>query len=205
MKQRIRQQIKATLAAMSPEAARAKSLRACKALAQQAEFRDARAVMVYLDIHEEVDTTHLILAAWQDDKTVLVPRVAWKHKHMTAVAIHSLDTGIAETPAGLREPTDTEPWPVEMIDLVITPALAFDRKGNRLGRGGGFYDRFLASPEMRAATCGLAFSEQLVDELPVSHHDYAVDLVVTDTEVLRFNSRSAEREQTDRPTDSMET
>lgn len=205
MKQRIRQQVKSTLAEMSPEAAKAKSLRACEALAEQAEFRDARAVMVYLDIPHEVDTTHLILAAWQDDKTVLVPLVAWKYKHMTAVAIQSLDTGITETPAGLREPTNTEPWPVEMIDLVITPALAFDRKGNRLGRGGGFYDRFLASPGMRATTCGLAFSEQLVDELPVNDHDYAVDLVVTDTEVLRFNGRAAAREQARQDTDSMET
>jgi len=205
MKHEFRKRIKATLTAMSAQTAQAKSLQACEALADQAEFRDARAVMLYLDILNEVDTTHLILAAWQNDKTVLVPRVAWKHKHMTAVAIHSLETGIAQTAAGLREPTATEPWPVEMIDLIITPAMAFDRKGNRLGRGGGFYDRFLAAPGMEATTCGLAFSEQLVDELPVNKHDYAVDMLVTDTEVLRFNGHRTAREQARRNMDSMET
>ena len=190
--------MQATLATMQPDVALAKSHHACEALVRQDEFRNARSVMVYLDIPNEVDTTPLILAAWQADKTVLVPRVTWKHKHMTAVAIHSLETGIVETAAGLREPTAREPWPVEMIDLIITPAMAFDRRGNRLGRGGGFYDRFLAAPDMRATTCGLAFSEQLIDELPVNKHDHPVDLLVTDTEVLRFN-------RTDPPTDSMET
>jgi 5-formyltetrahydrofolate cyclo-ligase len=65
--------------------------------------------------------------------------------------------------------------------------MAYDRQGGRLGRGGGYYDRFLGQPGLRAVRCGLAFAEQVVDELPTAPHDQPVDIVVTDQEVLRFN------------------
>ena len=77
-------------------------------------------------------------------------------------------------------------WPLEDIDFIIVPALAYDHNGGRLGRGGGFYDRFLAHTEVKAVTCGLAFSEQLVDELPIHAHDYPVQILVTDKDVIRF-------------------
>ena len=80
----------------------------------------------------------------------------------------------------------------EEIDMVVTPALGFDRKGNRLGRGGSYYDRFFANPVLKASRCGFAFSEQLVDSVPVTEHDEPVDLLVTDEEIIYFNNRKGE-------------
>ncbi len=188
MKAQLRKQMKATLAAMPPELAAAKSRAACEALIALPEYQKAQAVMLYLPMPQEVDTTGIILHAWQHGKTVLAPKVGWSQRHMLAIEIHSLDDGVVQGEFGLREPADGSPWPVEQIDLICVPALAFDRKGNRLGRGGGFYDRFLAEPNAKAVTCGLGFAEQLLDDLPTHHHDRPVDLLVTDKDVLRFTS-----------------
>jgi len=74
--------------------------------------------------------------------------------------------------------------PFEEIDLVVAPALGFDRRGNRLGRGGSFYDRFFANDEVAAARCGFAFAEQVVESIPVTDSDEPVDFLVTDEEVI---------------------
>ncbi len=197
--------MRATLAAMATDVAEAKSLRACHALAAQAEFRNARTVMLFLAIPGEIDTAELMRAAWRDGKTVLVPVVVWEERSMVAKAIDSLDSGLVETAQGIREPVGGEAWPVEEIDLIVVPALAFDRQGNRLGRGGGFYDRFLALPGMRATLCGIAFAEQLLDEAPTGDHDVPVDMIVTDTDVLRPAARNATDGREPEPTNCTET
>jgi len=80
--------------------------------------------------------------------------------------------------------------PLEEIDLVVAPALGFDGKGNRLGRGSSYYDRFFANDGLKAARCGFAFAEQRVDSIPVAEHDEPVDFLVTDEEVIYFNQNS---------------
>ncbi len=189
MKRALRKEMLATLAAMSAQASAAKSHQACHHLISLEEFRSAQTVMMYLPMPREVDTAPLALAAWQDGKTVVVPRVYWDQRHMIPVLCKSLDDeNLSPGRFGVREPLRGEPWPLEEIDLVVTPALAFDRQGHRLGRGGGFYDRFLASPHLRATVCGLGFAEQVVDELPTADNDHRLDVLVTDKEVLRFEA-----------------
>jgi len=178
---------------MSQEDAARKSRLACQRVIALAEFRSAEAVMIYLPMAHELDTTELAKAAWEAQKVVLAPKVDWRDRHMMALRIHSVDDRIVEHDYGLREPIDGEPWPMEDIDLIIVPALAFDRRGHRLGHGAGFYDRFLARPGVHAATCGLAFAEQCIEELPVHPNDWPVDMLVTDEYVLRFNNRKADR------------
>jgi len=171
---------------MAPAVAHAKSMAACKRLQTLPEFDRAATMMIYLPIPEEVDVSPLALRGWQEEKTVAAPKLSWDKRHMVPIEIRSLETGLIESRSYLREPADGEPVSLDMLDLVIVPALAFDRKGNRLGRGGGFYDRFLASPEFKGTSVGIAFREQLLDELPVDEHDVPVHVVVTDEEVLRF-------------------
>ncbi len=175
------------LLAMPPDVCKTKSQKACTQLVALEEFQRAQAVMMFLTIPGEVDTTDAILAAWQQDKTVLVPRVSYEHKRMEAVEIASLESGLTEDNYGIRTPTGGEPWPMECIDLIAVPALAYDRSGGRLGKGGGFYDRYLAHPQVRALTCGLGFDEQIVAELPLHSHDFPIRMLVTDRGVLRFN------------------
>lgn len=186
MKRRLRKQMKATLAAMSPEVAAAKSHAACARLLELDEYRRARSIMLYSPIAGEVDCIEIALSAWQHDKVVLLPKVSLAQRHMMAVQCRSLDDDLIVGTFGIREPAGGEPWPLGEIDFVVAPALAYDGRGNRLGRGGGFYDRFLAQTEMKGLACGLAFAEQLVEELPVQPNDYPVEVLVTDEEVLRF-------------------
>ena len=87
---------------------------------------------------------------------------------------------------GLRNPTTGAPVPFEEIQLVVAPGLGFDRKGNRLGRGGSYYDRFFTNRELKAVKCGFAFAEQVKETVPVMEHDVPVDMLVTDEEVLYF-------------------
>jgi 5-formyltetrahydrofolate cyclo-ligase len=85
----------------------------------------------------------------------------------------------------ILEPVDNEVLAAGDLDLIVAPALAYDRRGNRLGRGGGYYDRFI-SRHSGALVCGLAFDGQLLDDLPAEPHDQPVNMVATNVEFLRF-------------------
>lgn len=181
----LRQQLRNTLLEM-PEARRKdKSRSACRHLVATEEFQRASIVMMYLSLPHEVDTSDAILHAWQLGKTVAVPKISWQQRHMIAVGINSLETGFARGASGLRNPIGGAPIPFGDIDLVVSPALGFDRQGNRLGRGGAFYDRFFANSALTASRCGLAFVEQIVDSVPATESDEPVHFLVTDEGVIR--------------------
>jgi 5-formyltetrahydrofolate cyclo-ligase len=146
--------------------------------------------MMYLSLPHEVDTSEVILYAWQLGKIVLVPKISWQQRHMIAVQINSLETGFSTEVAGLRNPIRGVPMPVEEIDLVVAPALGFDRKGNRLGHGGAYYDRFFADERLKAPRCGFAFAEQVIDLVPVVERDEPVDFLVTDEGIIYFDQNS---------------
>ena len=98
----------------------------------------------------------------------------------------SLDVGMKMTGPGVREPVTGTVVPLGLIDMIVVPGLAFDRQGYRVGRGKGFYDRFLAQREIQALRCGLCFHEQLLTAaIPVEPHDMPMNLLVTDREVIR--------------------
>jgi len=78
--------------------------------------------------------------------------------------------------------------PVDLIDMVIVPGVGFTPAGKRIGRGMGFYDRFLAQPEFVGVSCGLAFEDQIVDDLPTLDHDMALSMLASDRGVRRFAS-----------------
>ena len=186
MKHSLRKSIRRTLAAMPRDVGAAKSRTACEALLATEEFQAAHVIMLYAPIPMEVDAEPIAHAAWQEGKSVLAPKVNWRREQMVAVAIASMDD-LVPGRFGIREPAGGEAWPADKIDFIIVPALAYDRRGNRLGRGGGFYDRFLAEAGCNAVTCGLAFDEQLVDQVPIHDNDIPVNMLVTDKEVLRFH------------------
>ena len=185
----LRGQLRNRLLAMPPEQRKEKSRKACRNLMSMEQYQDASIIMMYLSLPHEVDTSEAILHAWQLGKTVAVPKISWQQRHMIPVRITSLETGFSTGASGLRNPVAGAPIPFGQIDLVVAPALGFDRLGNRLGRGGSFYDRFFANKEVIASRCGLAFAEQLVDSIPTTESDEPVDFVVTDEEVIRCKGR----------------
>ncbi len=182
----VRQQLRDKLSGVTPEQLGERSAAACRLLVEQPEYVRADVVMLFLSSAGEVDSTHLALQAWSDSKRVLVPKVSWDQRRMLPIEIRSLSSDVEPGFMGIREPVDGMPFPVADIDLVVVPGLGFDRAGNRLGRGRGFYDRFLAHRDFRAVACGLALAEQLVESVPIDETDMRVSMLVTDRGVIRF-------------------
>jgi 5-formyltetrahydrofolate cyclo-ligase len=187
-KKELRQLLRERLGAIPPEQMHLRSAAACRLLCAQREYRSADVIMIFLSTPNEIETAHVALTAWADSKRVLAPRVSWEQRRMLPIEIKSLDSDVRDGRMGLREPVDGMPIPVSEIDLVIVPGLAFDARGNRLGRGRGFYDRFLAHRDFRAVSCALAFEEQFVDALPHEAGDIPVHMLVTDVCVRRFRN-----------------
>jgi len=189
----IRDQVKAKLAAMTSQQQHYASVAACKRLAELNQFQDASIVMLYMPMSNEVDLTPTAIRCFQAGKTVCVPRVDWHRKDMNAVEVHSFDDHIMELDEhGLRMPRDGAPIPTNLIDLVVVPGLAFDAHGHRLGRGGGYYDRFLSRLKRSATSIGLAFDVQMIDLVPINDDDISVKVVVTDRRVTNApRSRTA--------------
>ena len=183
----LRRQIRCSMRQMTEQQRLEKSNIACQNLIETPEFQKAVIVMAYLALPREVDTAQFILYAWQHRKNIAVPKVSWQQRHMIPVQIHSLETGLSIEPSGLRNPVSGLPVPIEDIDLIVTPGLAFDRKSNRLGRGSSYYDKFFGHKTLRAVRCGFAFDEQIVDSVPASEHDVPMDMLTTDKEVIYFN------------------
>jgi 5-formyltetrahydrofolate cyclo-ligase len=105
---------------------------------------------------------------------------------MLPIELNSLSDNISVGDYGIREPAKGVPVPLPDIDLVVVPGLGFDEAGNRIGRGRGFYDRFLAHRGWHGVASGLAIEDQVVDEVPMHEHDTPVDMLVTDAKVRIF-------------------
>ena len=141
------------------------------------EFISARNIMIYCSVEKEPDTRAIAGAALSAGKTVAFP-YCYRGGIMQARSVSSLDD---LQPAMLGIPSPPETAPVvrpEDFELVLVPALAYDRSGYRLGYGGGYYDRYLHG--IPAYTVGLARERLIKDELPREPHDIAVKCVVTE-------------------------
>lgn len=185
-KKALRQEIRERLAVLSPEELQRRSADVVQRLCAEKEYLQAEIMMLFLSLQYEVDTQQLTQRAWTDLKRVLAPRVSWDQRRMLPLEITSLSSGVEEGYMGIREPVEGIPVPVSDIDLVVVPGLGFDERGNRLGRGRGFYDRFLSHPDFRGVSCGVAFEEQILPSIPMGPQDVRVDMLVTDQQVRRF-------------------
>ena len=186
-KPQIRKSLREKLEAMSAHDRHLKSATACGFLIKSAEFAAARVVMLYLSTPSEVDTAPLALRCFQEGKSVVVPKVSWDQRRMLPVEITSLASdGMTTTGPGVREPIAGKPIPTDLIDIVVVPGLGFTPQGHRIGRGMGFYDRFLAQSGFLGISCGLAFDEQVVENIPVLDHDMPLSMLVTDRGIRRF-------------------
>jgi len=182
----VRRLLRDRIKAITPEDRHAHSVSSCSWITRTSEFINARVVMIYLSSVDEVDTAPIALRCWQAGKTVVAPKVFWDQKRMLPLEISSLQTGMTRTGPGINEPISGKPVPIDMIDLVIVPGLGFTASGQRIGRGLGFYDRFLSQPDFIGRSCGLAFETQILSELPVLDHDVPLSMLVTEQGVRRF-------------------
>jgi len=153
-----------------------------KALALQ-EVDGASVVCCYLAMRGEVGTDLLLQAFWTSGRRVYVPafdpdRGAYRWAKLEA------HTKLATGPWNTTEPAVRTWIGDETPDLIITPGMAFDRSGSRLGHGGGSYDRLLVEAPA-AARVGLALERQIVETVPVEDHDQGVDIIVTEKSIYR--------------------
>lgn len=185
-KKELRQMLRRRMEEIPADKLRERSAVACGRLFELPEYRRAEIVMIFLSMPREVDTSQIALRCWNDMKRVLAPKVSWEQRRMLPIEIRSLISDVHRGILGIREPLDGLPIPVADIDLVIVPGLGFDEEGNRLGRGRGFYERFLSHRDFRGVACALALEDQVVAAVPSDETDVRVHLVVTDARVRRF-------------------
>lgn len=177
------------MTALSPALLARKSAAACDRLCASPEFHQASTIMIFLSIDNEIRTDAALRVALEHGKRVLVPHVIWQTRRMIPVRLQGLTDHMLTDKYGLRYPDRGRVVPVTDIDFLVVPGLGFDFRGNRLGRGGGFYDRFIAEGGFRGRVCGFALSDQVAPQIPVEGHDMTVDMLVTDEEVRYFASR----------------
>jgi 5-formyltetrahydrofolate cyclo-ligase len=183
-KRALRQRVLAARNALSDAERAAASEAIAERFAGRADFAAARAILVTLPFRNEWDTRLLVRAALGAGKTVAAPRVDDAKRMLELYAIADPERDVVPSPQGIPEPAPHCP-PVarERIDFVVVPGIAFDTHGNRLGYGGGYYDRLL--PLLRgAARVAGAFDLQVVAQVPVGPNDTAIDAIVTELREL---------------------
>lgn len=163
---------------MSAEERTAQSALILSQLEKMTVFQEAKTVLLYYPKNNEVDVLPLF-KRYKRDKVLLLP--VTHRRGMTANPYEGNDK-MHRGKVGIPEPT-TPPYEGE-IDLIIVPAVAFDKQGNRLGRGGGYYDRFLKK-QSHATFIGVGYDFQLVDDVPVRKHDQKMHRIILPSQTIQ--------------------
>lgn len=175
-KSELRAIIKKREAALSELEIKASDRELASAFIALPEFIKAKTVMLYCGVGREPDTGPMIASALRAGKTVALPKITGPGV-MEARRIYSLDQ-LVPGAFGIPEPSgECEVVAPGEFDLILVPGAAFSPNGCRLGRGGGYYDRYL--PQTRGVKVALARKCQLTDDIPTDIHDINVDLIIT--------------------------
>ena len=156
------------------------------------EVETARNIFIYANFRSEVETMALIAELMKKKKIISIPKTYTAENRMDAIRIEDLTADLTPGYCDIPEPKEellesnvTEP---QNIDIVILPGSVFDERGGRMGYGGGYYDRFVEKIPF-AIRIGLAFEEQVVNEVPLQPHDELVDFIVTEKRIIEIESR----------------
>ncbi len=177
----LRRRLRNVLSRLSRTEARRKSLKIMEKLIRSEAFKNARTLFAYMALPGEVQTKTIVSKAIRLGKRVYAPRIDAAKKKITIFEIREPSADLHPGAFGIPEPRakkDRQGRP-SSLDLVIVPGLGFDRKGRRLGRGEGYFDRFLKKTG-KAVKIGIAFREQIVKKIPTAAHDVRVDKILTD-------------------------
>lgn len=140
-------------------------------------FQQATTVLLYWSMADEVQT-HAFVEKWYKNKVLLLPCVDGDDLRLRQYT--GPECMVAGEQFGIGEPTGEEFMNLDAVELIMVPGVAFDRMGNRMGRGRGFYDRLLKSTP-NAMKVGVAFDFQLLDSVPTEPHDVKMDKVIVET------------------------
>ena len=155
-------------------------LRRSEAVMAQVEqlpaFREAKVVLLYWSMADEVQT-HAFVERWYREKTVLLPCVDGDDLRLRQYTGPGCMTSGEQF--GIGEPTGAEWTDLGAVQLIVVPGVAFDSTGTRMGRGRGFYDRLLKSTP-QAVKVGVAYNFQMMDSIPTEPHDVKMDVVISE-------------------------
>lgn len=156
------------------------------------EFRESQAIMFFLSFGQEVRTEAMVRESLALGKQVLVPKTDTKNHRLILSRLVDYDADLAPGIWGIPEPRPQALRPVDakVMDLVLVPGVAFDKTGNRLGYGGGYYDRLFPTLKKATPLVALAFACQLVAMVPTEAFDQPVDCLITEENVHYFKKNS---------------
>jgi 5-formyltetrahydrofolate cyclo-ligase len=176
----LRKEIRARLAALTPDQRVVASKQASTLLEKQVVWKQAKLIFFYAPMAEEIDIWPLLTDSVAAGKSVALPRFDSATQRYVACQIQDIAKDLSHGQFGIREAgAHCIAVPPNRLDLVLVPGVAFDLQGRRLGRGKGFYDQMLAS--LCGTTCGVAFDEQIVETIPVEPHDVHLNCILTPT------------------------
>ncbi|MGP1910226.1 5-formyltetrahydrofolate cyclo-ligase [Metabacillus sp. JX24] len=183
LKKTLRKQMLDQMSEMNPDTYRSLCGRIHKQLFQSSCWKDSKTIGITISRGMEVDTNSIIEKALQMNKRVAIPRCLPKTREMEFRTYTSEDQ-LEIVYYGLKEPAVSKTSLVtpDEMDLLFVPGVCFSKLGYRIGYGGGYYDRYL--PSFGGMTVSLAFSEQILPELPAEHHDIPVRKIITEDEVI---------------------
>jgi 5-formyltetrahydrofolate cyclo-ligase len=176
----LRKQIRDALEKISPAARTALSAQIRDRLKEQAIWKNAGAVLFFSPLPDELDLWPLLEDALAGGKIAALPRFNPAAKSYIACRVQNLRSEIVTGEFGIREPAARcAGIPLDRLDLILVPGVAFDLQGRRLGRGRGFYDHLLA--DVRGVKCGITFDEQMVNDVPAGPSDVRMNFILTPT------------------------
>ncbi|MFO8057844.1 MAG: 5-formyltetrahydrofolate cyclo-ligase [bacterium] len=183
-KEQIRKKAIADRLALTPEEVRAKSSAVRRNLVKSGVLEGRNAIALYAAAKGEVDTRPLFDLLRAEGRTVALPRVRGKGPHIDFFGVKDWEK-LEESRLGIPEPpAQSEPVSPALFDLVLVPAVAFDRQGKRVGFGMGCYDRFLKRIRAECLAIGLGYDFQLYAKVPAKDHDVPLTGVITESEVI---------------------
>lgn len=175
-KKLLRRQIKNAVSRLSPEEKAETSVIIKKRIELLPFFAESRTILLFYSLPDEVNT-HEWIAQWNGEKRILLPVVKGE-----TLVIRSYSPGEMELGSfGIAEPTGEDITDLSIIDMVIVPGVGFDPKGNRLGRGKGFYDKLLK--KIDAPFIGVAYDCQIADNIPALPHDVPMSLIISKSNI----------------------
>ncbi|MGN0663449.1 MAG: 5-formyltetrahydrofolate cyclo-ligase [Negativibacillus sp.] len=183
-KKQLRSEMRAIRAAMSPALRGEKDRLIFHRLIRLPQYHQAHTIITYVSTAQEVDTRRLMERAWADGKKVVVPRCVPGTHRMEMFYIHSMDE-LEPGSYGILEPNaSAESCKNWKGSLCVVPAFCNDRKGYRLGYGGGYYDRFLS--QYKGTTVGINYSECVREQIHHGRYDVPLQMLLTEREKIRF-------------------
>lgn len=181
----LRQEIAEKRQLLDPRQRTTASLRIVERIQKLRVFMEAKSVALYMAIAGEVDLAPLFPYCWNTGKSTSIPVFNAETRRYELASV-TADTTFNTGNYGIKEPAEPSHVPVGSMDLIVVPGVAFDPNGNRLGRGGGYYDRLLNGFE--GAMVAVAFDFQIFSSIPCDTHDIPVHYVVTETKSLKVQN-----------------